>query len=134
MKLTSRLRSEYLASLRRPEFAELVVLQEERLTLREFLSLVSRHKFVLSPPGRGYDCFRTWQAIALGTTPMVVNDPRFDQRLHNHGCGWCPLPADLTASNLQDALEAAPDPAVSFRRVLVQEWAREWSNTDAQPM
>ena len=27
-------------------------------------------KASLSPPGRGYDCGRTWQALALGTVPQ----------------------------------------------------------------
>lgn len=28
--------------------------------------------FVLSPPGNGYDCHRTWEALALGATPIVL--------------------------------------------------------------
>jgi hypothetical protein len=30
-------------------------------------------KFVLSPPGHGLDCFRTWEALALGCIPIVLN-------------------------------------------------------------
>eukprot|EP00930_Biecheleria_cincta_P044427 TRINITY_DN30544_c0_g1_i1.p1 TRINITY_DN30544_c0_g1~~TRINITY_DN30544_c0_g1_i1.p1 ORF type:complete len:396 (+),score=63.35 TRINITY_DN30544_c0_g1_i1:61-1248(+) len=31
------------------------------------------HRFVASPPGAGVDCHRTWEAIALGSIPLVSN-------------------------------------------------------------
>ncbi len=37
----------------------------------EYLDLVSQSKFVLSPPGNGPDCHRTWEAIYLGAVPIV---------------------------------------------------------------
>ncbi len=37
----------------------------------EYLNLVSKSKFVLSPPGNGPDCHRTWEAIYLGAVPIV---------------------------------------------------------------
>ncbi len=37
----------------------------------EYLDLVSKSKFVLSPPGNGPDCHRTWEAIYLGAVPIV---------------------------------------------------------------
>ncbi len=30
-------------------------------------------KFVLSPPGNGIDCWRTWEALAMGAIPIVLN-------------------------------------------------------------
>ena len=38
---------------------------------REYRALVSRSKFVLSPPGNGPDCHRTWESIYLGAVPVV---------------------------------------------------------------
>jgi hypothetical protein len=32
---------------------------------------VLNSRFVLSPPGNGYDCHRTWEAIYLGAIPIV---------------------------------------------------------------
>jgi len=37
----------------------------------EYLNLVSSSKFVLSPPGNGPDCHRTWEALYLGAVPIV---------------------------------------------------------------
>jgi hypothetical protein len=38
----------------------------------EYLKLVSQSKFVLSPPGNGPDCHRTWESIYLGAVPIVL--------------------------------------------------------------
>jgi hypothetical protein len=43
-----------------------------RIGLIENLEILSRSKFVLSPPGAGPDCFRTWEAIYLGAIPIVL--------------------------------------------------------------
>ena len=28
-------------------------------------------KYILSPPGNGFDCHRTWEALIVGTIPIV---------------------------------------------------------------
>jgi hypothetical protein len=38
---------------------------------REYRELVKASKYVLSPPGNGPDCHRTWEAIYLGAIPIV---------------------------------------------------------------
>jgi hypothetical protein len=39
---------------------------------REYRKLVANSKYVLSPPGSGPDCHRTWEAIYLGAIPIVL--------------------------------------------------------------
>jgi hypothetical protein len=34
---------------------------------------IARSKFVLSPPGDGIDCYRTWEALYLGSIPIILN-------------------------------------------------------------
>ncbi len=34
---------------------------------------IARSKFVLSPPGNGIDCYRTWEALYLGSIPIVIS-------------------------------------------------------------
>lgn len=36
---------------------------------------IARSKFVLSPPGNGIDCYRTWEALYLGSIPIILNTP-----------------------------------------------------------
>lgn len=40
-----------------------------------FWQEIAQHKFTLSPPGKGIDCFRTWEAILLGSIPIVISSP-----------------------------------------------------------
>jgi len=44
------------------------------ITPRAYRKLVLRSKYVLSPPGNGPDCHRTWEALYLGATPIVLRD------------------------------------------------------------
>lgn len=44
---------------------------DERLNPSEFRNLVAKSLFVLSPPGNGADCHRTWESIYLGAIPVV---------------------------------------------------------------
>lgn len=38
-----------------------------------YLREVHRSKFVVSPPGTGEDCHRTWECVLLGAIPIVSN-------------------------------------------------------------
>jgi hypothetical protein len=51
------------------------------IPFENYLEDVGNAKFVLSPPGNGLDCHRTWEALLLGTTPIVLSsglDPLFN--------------------------------------------------------
>ena len=37
-----------------------------------YYDLISQYKFVLSPPGAGVDCHRTWEALYVGCIPVVI--------------------------------------------------------------
>lgn len=41
------------------------------VTPRKYRELLMRSRYVLSPPGNGMDCHRTWEALYLGATPVV---------------------------------------------------------------
>jgi hypothetical protein len=36
-----------------------------------YLEEIKQFKFVLSPPGNGFDCHRTWEALLMGCIPIV---------------------------------------------------------------
>ena len=42
------------------------------LTARQYRKIVSDSFFVVSPPGNGPDCHRTWEAMYLGAVPIVL--------------------------------------------------------------
>jgi hypothetical protein len=39
--------------------------------LLRYAQMLKRSRFVLSPPGRGWDCYRTYEAILAGAIPIV---------------------------------------------------------------
>jgi len=43
----------------------------ENRTPAQYLDDLSHHKFVLSPRGNGLDCHRTWEALLMGSIPVV---------------------------------------------------------------
>lgn len=52
-----------------------------RLAQRDCWRLHGAFAFEVSPRGNGLDCFRTWEALALGTIPIVLRstlDPLFE--------------------------------------------------------
>lgn len=40
-----------------------------------YLVKLGEHRFALSPPGRGLDTHRTWEALMVGTIPIVIRSP-----------------------------------------------------------
>lgn len=53
-----------------------------RLTPEQLWFAHAHHAFVVSPRGAGLDCHRTWEALALGTIPIVQRssiDPVYDR-------------------------------------------------------
>jgi hypothetical protein len=125
-----RFRGAYVAALAGREYASLVRIVEERLPAPAFLALLARHRAVLSPPGRGYDCFRTWEALGLGTAPLVVRDEHFDcERLFGGtGVAFMPPPEELTPARLADVLAELRDPApLAARALSMRRWRAAWA-------
>lgn len=44
---------------------------QKRIPINECIEKVNSHLFMISPPGNGVDCHRTWEAIYLGVVPIV---------------------------------------------------------------
>jgi len=42
-----------------------------RVSSRQYLEEMAAHRFVISPPGHGPDCYRHWEAMYLGSLPVV---------------------------------------------------------------
>jgi len=124
----TRLRSRYLEILSGEEYSELVHIIREPVSFESFLTLLSEHQSTLSPPGKGHDCFRTWQAIALGTAPFVVDDPMFDSRLYaDAGTNIMPAPDDLTPETLKHLLQHVCDPVKLCDRLQIRHWTAVWN-------
>lgn len=47
----------------------------DHVSMTQFYDQMLSHPFVLSPPGAGPDCHRHWEAILLGSIPIVLKSP-----------------------------------------------------------
>ena len=64
--LTNPLRSQALVN-----FKDIMDTPNRKLRRSEYFVSMMNSKFTLSPPGRGEDCHRTWEAILLSSIPIV---------------------------------------------------------------
>jgi len=48
------------------------------IPFEQALRATKAHKFTISPEGAGMDCHRTWEAMYLGTIPVVKRTPFYD--------------------------------------------------------
>lgn len=69
------IRSEVKAALQRNPIAVEIPPLDPFSYRRELI----RYRYVASPPGNGPDCHRTWEALALGVTPVVLDSPMHRQ-------------------------------------------------------
>lgn len=48
------------------------------LPFNKYIEDMSRCRFVLSPPGNGVDCHRTWEALYVGCVPIVIKNKLYN--------------------------------------------------------
>jgi len=54
---------------------ELVYYEPQKVPRIQSWNTMSTYKYVLSPHGNGFDCHRTWEALALGCIPILKSSP-----------------------------------------------------------
>jgi len=57
---------------------DLVYYEPNRITRLESWNRQIEYAFVVSPPGEGLDCHRTWEALCMGCIPIMINTPLDD--------------------------------------------------------
>ena len=69
---------------------------DTNIPFNEYIERMSQHKFVISPPGNGIDCHRTWEALYVGCIPIVIKNDIYN--------GWYDLPI-LQVSSYNDVTQ-----------------------------
>lgn len=49
-----------------------VIIIKTRTIWNDYLKHLNIAKFIVSPPGTGLDCYRTWEALIMGAIPIVL--------------------------------------------------------------
>tara|TARA_B100001250_G_scaffold99127_2_gene83284 strand:+ start:5673 stop:6692 length:1020 start_codon:yes stop_codon:yes gene_type:complete len=57
------------------------ITNKANLPLNEFMIDMFKHKFILSPQGKGIDTHRFWEALYLGSVPIIEDHPTFGEYL-----------------------------------------------------
>lgn len=55
--------------------SDLIHNQLNRISREDTWHNTTKYACVLSPPGNGYDCHRTWETLVLGSIPIVLSTP-----------------------------------------------------------
>ncbi|TPX45296.1 hypothetical protein CcCBS67573_g10374 [Chytriomyces confervae] len=91
----------------------------------DFLSfqrdIVSPSTFVISPPGNGLDCYRTWETLFMGNYPVVLSsslDSLYAQLPVVVVQSW----AEVTPRLLQRKLKEFQWVEHDYRRLYMQYW------------
>jgi hypothetical protein len=90
-----------------------------------YLDDMARCRWVLSPPGNGVDCHRTWEALYLGVTPIVL---RTEHGASLHDRHRIIQLSDLTAldpASLERAEQACAADAPAESRLKMSYWCEQ---------
>ena len=85
----------------------------------------AQYAFVLSPPGNGLDCHRTWEALVLGCIPIVKSsglDPVFDGLPVLIVKEW----SDITLELLSKTRDEHAKRRFSLERLTLQHWVERF--------
>jgi len=89
----------------------------------EFLGILKNSTFIFSPPGTGWDCYRTYESLLVGTIPIVLNTNTSFDNLFSH------LPVllvdsyeQVTESFLRDSYEILRTKSFKYDVLKVSYW------------
>ena len=54
---------------------DFIVVDSPKYKFPDYLARMSEFKFIISPPGNGVDCHRTWEALFLNRIPVIKSGP-----------------------------------------------------------
>ena len=93
------------------------------LNFIEYCEDMSKYQFIISPPGNGIDCHRTWEALYLGCYPIVIKNMIYDD--------WKELPI-IQVSNYsevsEDFLEYYLNKTYNFEKLYADYWIKRICN------
>lgn len=87
-----------------------------------------QYAFVLSPLGNGLDCHRTWEALVLGTIPIVKSgplDPLYADLPVLIVKEW----SDITPELLEETIQRFKDIQFDYNKLTLEYWTRNFAQT-----
>lgn len=90
---------------------------ESNISFENYVENMSRCKFVISPPGNGIDCHRTWESLYMGCIPIVIKNKIYDE--------WSELPilqVDSYNNLTYDILESFSRKNFRYEKLYTNYW------------
>lgn len=97
------------------------VTASEKVLKGAYLQHIARHKYVISPPGHGTDCFRHWEAMYLGTIPIVLKGVNMGH-YHDYPILFVGDYKDVTPELLNQRYEGIKSRTFDRRRLFMTYW------------
>ena len=109
-------------------------------SLPEYLAAVADASFIFSPPGAGWDCYRTWEALYLGTVPILLKTGTpFDDMYADLPVLFVDSYLDVTEAMLLSALSQLKTADFNWEKLTADYWkdkirqiAAAWVNDQAR--
>jgi hypothetical protein len=60
-----------------------IICLKSQVPFTDITKIYNMYQFVLSPPGRGFDCHRTWELFLAGCIVIVKSSPLDDMFIHH---------------------------------------------------
>lgn len=113
------------------------VTAEQSVSPAQYAQQLGRSRFVLSPPGMGWDCYRTYEAIAMGAIPVVKRQPPCSDHLEALPVLLVDDWAEVTRERLQREWEtrvpmSTRTMTMSYWRTRIEAAAQEYRNGSHQ--
>jgi hypothetical protein len=105
----------------------LIYYEENKVKRIDSWKKQSEFAFVLSPPGNGYDCHRTWEALCLGCIPIVKKsgmDNLFDELPVLLVNDWNDINNDL----LTKTIDTFRGKRFNYDKLLLKYWVNKFKN------
>ena len=84
----------------------------------------TEYAFVVSPPGEGLDCHRTWEAICLGCIPILISTP-LDDLFEGLPVLIVKSWSDITAELLHNTIEDYKTRTFKLEKLELKYWVNE---------
>lgn len=97
-----------------------VTTRTKRVPYTTYVSEMASHRFVVSPPGNGVDCHRTWESLYLGSTP-IVKDSICMRAFASAGLMIVPDISKISKGELRNFLEHSV-PVADLRLLFFSYW------------
>lgn len=97
---------------------------ENNIPFDIYIQNMSKCKYVISPPGNGIDCHRTWEALYVGCIPIVIKNKIYEE--------WNELPI-LQVNDYEDLtnelLEEFSKKTFNYEKLYMSYWRNKIKNS-----